>query len=119
MYKTIFNFNKPTIKPLEHTMINEFMRLREIAIPILNQYFEIWHGLYAKRLDSKNQSDLERNGYTYLEMKSFLDKVNKSSFTLFVKLDCDEHGNLIGRSLWDDKLIITMELEPTEETIES
>ena len=115
--RTIFNFSKtPPTEVVENGMIDEFMKLREIAVRDINQYFEIWKGLYAKKLDKYGLtesvfSEMELYDYSISEMKKIIKKVNDSQKTFLVKLDCDESGYLIGRSLIDEKLIMTMVLQ--------
>lgn len=111
MYKANFSFSKKTMKPFEQLLINEFLRLRKEAVPELNQYFEIWKGLYARVLNENVQSEIERYGYSVSEMKEVLKRIRRSHRSMFIELDCDEHGYLIGKT---NNLIITMTLEAEE-----
>lgn len=110
MYKANFSFNQPTFDLLKKMMIDEFLRLRKKALPELNHYFEIWDGLYASIEYKSSQSEMERHGYSVSDMKKILSKVNESEKSKFVKIDCDEHGYLIGKN---GTIILTMTLEPT------
>lgn len=107
-YKATFSFSKNTMKPFKQLLINEFLGLRKEAVKELNHYFEIWGGTYARKLNQNVQSEIERYGYSVSEMKQILEQINKTHRSIFVELDCDEHGFIIGKS---NDLIITMEIE--------
>lgn len=103
--RIIFENNKEMPRWLSRIVGEEYMRLRDIAIGLLNPRFEAWNNAYAEEHKNEVVSDddeyKEYGGFEYCKYirqkeNEILGIVNKRHGRGLISLDTDAYGDISG-----------------------
>ena len=114
LYEAEFHFSKDVPEVIQNVMIDEYNKLRSIAVDRLNPCYEQWNKDYTEEVHG--DYDPKYNGYIVSKQRPILEEVNKSTMTILTKLDCDEYCDIIGICKFDNELTINVTLKPMEES---
>ena len=100
--KVDFVFNKPVTPLIKRVAIAEYVRLRNVAVDLLNPRYSEWNTIFEKTYPEKEDNDplADYGGTKYCEFirertKPIIDRVNSENMHVCVKLDTDEVGDII------------------------
>lgn len=114
IYKANFHFfgNYPNDPHVRQEIIDEFVKIRGILVDHTNPLLSKWNALYTEDMNlNEYGEDPKYNAYMNSKFKPWMDLINYIIPAKYVRLDVDEHCDIIGKGINED-FAIHLTLEP-------
>ena len=115
LYCTVsYSFSKEVDEKTQKRMQEEFMKLRSIAIELLNPQYERWNKEYDKLgLTQPSEDETEYNKFIRGKQREVLKLVNDAYCNgMITYLDSGEDADICGRLMADPDVIMHMGIKP-------